>query len=71
MRRSDLIAQEKMLAASYRREAAVRRRANAALADRLEEWATSSDRRAEEIEFGPLFRDPKPQETRERQREEA
>lgn len=60
MRRTDLIAAEVWLASSYRREAAVRRKANPALAARLEEWATASDRRAEEIQFGPLFRETGP-----------
>ena len=57
MRRSDMIAVEHEMARTYRREAAVRRKANPALAARLEEWATAPDRRAEEIQYGPLFRE--------------
>lgn len=55
MRRSDLIANEKHQAATYRREASSRRSKNPALAARLLEWAEASDRRAEEMRCGPLF----------------
>ena len=55
MRRADLIANERHIAATYRREAANRRGKNPALSARLDEWAEASDRRAEEMRCGPLF----------------
>jgi hypothetical protein len=55
MRRADLIAQERHMAATYRREAANRQSKNPRLAARLVEWAQASDRRAEELRCGPLF----------------
>lgn len=55
MRRVDLIAQERHLAETYRREATNRRGKNPALAARLLEWADASSRRAEEMRCGPLF----------------
>jgi len=55
MRRVDLIANEMHQAATYRREASCRRSKNPALAARLIEWATASEKRAEEMRCGPLF----------------
>ena len=54
MNRQDLIANERHAAATYRREAA-KRSANPRLAARLIAWAEASERRAEELRFGPLF----------------
>lgn len=55
MRRADLIANERHIAATYRREAANRKGKAPAQAARLLEWAAASDRRAEELRCGPLF----------------
>ena len=55
MNRQDLIAAERYLAATYRREAAKRAKRNPALAGRLLTWAKASDARAEEMRCGPLF----------------
>lgn len=55
MRRVDLIANERHIAETYRREAANRRSRNPQLAERLIEWAEASERRAEEMRCGPLF----------------
>lgn len=52
MRRSDLIANERHQAATYRREASSRRSKNPTLAARLIEWAEASEKRAAEMKFG-------------------
>lgn len=55
MRRVDLIANEQHIAATYRREAANRRKRNPQLAAQLDEWAEASERRIEAMRCGPLF----------------
>lgn len=55
MRRVDLIANERHIAETYRREATNRAGKAPAQAARLREWAEASDRRAEELRCGPLF----------------
>jgi len=55
MNRRDLIANEVHLAATYRREAGSREHKNPVLAERLRQWASASEARAEELRCGPLF----------------
>lgn len=55
MRRADLIAMEKHLAETYRREAANRATKNPALAAMLRAWAEASERRCVAMRTGPLF----------------
>lgn len=55
MTRRDLVAFERFIAASYRREAKSRASKYPALADQLLVWAEASDRRAEQMRCGPLF----------------
>lgn len=55
MTRRDLVALERFLADAYRREAKSRRPKYPKLAERLEQWADASTRRAEEMRCGPLF----------------
>lgn len=54
MNRADLIANERHQAATYRREAGKRSKSPAVKA-RLLEWAAASEKRANEMRFGPLF----------------
>ncbi len=54
----DLFRNERHQAAAYRREAKRRAAKNPALAERLNEWAEASDRRAECMRAGPLFGGP-------------
>ena len=55
MKRVDIIAFERFIAATYRREARSRQARYPALAARLTEWAEASERRAEQMRVGPLF----------------
>jgi hypothetical protein len=55
MRRRDLIAFEKFVAETYRREAANRRGKNPPLGAQLDAWADASERRIEALRCGPLF----------------
>lgn len=55
MRKVDLIAMERHLAETYRREAVNRRSKNPTLAAELETWAQASLRRVEAMRCGPLF----------------
>jgi hypothetical protein len=55
VRRVDLIAFEKHVAETYRREASNRRGKNPALAAQLDGWAEASERRIEALRCGPLF----------------
>jgi len=55
MRKADLIAQERWIADTYRREASNRRSRNPALAAQLTAWAEASERRIEALKCGPLF----------------
>lgn len=55
MRRADLIAFERHVADTYRREAFNRKSKNPALAAQLMEWAQASERRIEAMKCGPLF----------------
>jgi len=55
MTRQDLIAFERHVAATYRREAKKRTK-NPALVEQLNAWAEASDRRVECMRSGPLFR---------------
>lgn len=55
MRRADLIAFEKHVADTYRREAANRRGKNPVLANQLLAWAEASERRITALRCGPLF----------------
>ena len=54
MTRHDLIAFERHVAATYRREAKKRTK-NPALVAQLLAWAEASDRRIEAMRVGPLF----------------
>ncbi len=55
MRRVDLIALERFLADTYRREAASRQSRYPELAAQLVSWAEASERRVEAMRVGPLF----------------
>lgn len=55
MKRVDLIAFERFVAATYQREAKSRRSRYPALADQLDAWAAASLARAERMRIGPLF----------------
>lgn len=55
MNKSDMIAQERHMAAAYRREARARRKKYPELASLLESWGDASTARAERMRCGPLF----------------
>jgi len=55
MKRADLIAFERFVAATYRREAGSRRSRNPELAEQLNAWAEASERRVTTMRTGPLF----------------
>jgi hypothetical protein len=55
MRRADLIAFERFVAETYRREASNRRSKNPELAAQLDAWGEASERRIEALRCGPLF----------------
>lgn len=55
MRRRDLIAFERFVAETYRREASNRRGKNPALAAQLDAWSEASERRITAMKAGPLF----------------
>lgn len=55
MRRADLIAFERHVADTYRREATNRRGKNPQLAAQLLAWAEASERRITALKCGPLF----------------
>jgi hypothetical protein len=55
MTRKDLLAFERFIAATYRREAKARAKRYPSVAAQLDRWAEQADRRIEAVRCGPLF----------------
>lgn len=55
MTRRDLLAFERFVAATYRREAKARAKRYPAVAEQLNRWAKQADERMEAVRCGPLF----------------